>query len=175
MSKTIEYIYSKQEVRNMMHELKIPLEATINNDFIDKKKKPKANNAQFLAWTIDLDNSYKAHIQCSIDNEFPSYSAVLMKSNTLICRLDYHDAHRRSCKKDIFPSLYANDLHMHIYCIDCVKEGFNSDSFVLNVSNEKIESMEFIRFVKLFCTALNIHNSIKCEAILKMEGLFNDK
>ena len=174
MSKTIEYIYSKKEVREMIHERKVPLDVVVDNDFIEKKKKPKSNNPQMLSWQIELLNSYKIHFRSSIDNEFPDYAAILMKANTLIFRLDYHDPHRRNCKKYMFDEIIANDLHMHIYCIDCVKDGFPSDSFVLDISKEKIKTMDFIRFIKLFCMIINLENSIKCEAILEMGGLFND-
>ncbi|WP_442764386.1 hypothetical protein [Sulfurospirillum cavolei] len=173
MPKILESFYSKQEIRAMIDESKVPIDIILNNDYILKKKKPKASNPQFYAWEFDLTGGYKVHLQSTIDNEFPTYSAILMKGNIRICRLDYHDPHRRNCKKQIFPKRYANELHLHIYCIDCVKEGFDVDAFVLDINFTKLQNLEFLSFVNLFFTIIHVETFIKCEASLEFaEDLF---
>ena len=87
----------------------------------------------------------------------------MIKSKITICRIDYHDSHRRKCKKEIFDDLYYNDLHIHLYCDECINENFNWDSFVLDL-NKNISNFE--SFCELFCKITNIHHNFN------QKGLF---
>lgn len=157
----IEHIYTKKEIRDFLQ-----CKKTYNGTFIDfnkdikKKLKPKRDNDTYFFVPIDLDNDFQLKLQSKDDeDEFGEYSAIMLYQNQIICRLDYHDGHRRNCKKDKFENLFYNDLHFHIYCEDCIKEGFKPDQFVLDINEEKIISLKFECFIELFCKIINLETS----------------
>jgi len=109
-----------------------------------------------------LDNNYTIVLQHNNSEDFPEYTAILIRSGIRICRLDYHDAHRRTCKKEIFPDRIANELHLHVYCQDCIQEKLKYDSFVLNVNEKKLNDLSFECFCFLFCNMINLEHDISC-------------
>ena len=100
------------------------------------------------------------------DDEFPKYTAILMLNKTLICRLDYHAGHRRECKKEFFINNIYNDLHLHLYCEDCVREDFKPESFILSINEKKLKSFNFKCFVTLFCEIINLESRLDCQRSL---------
>jgi len=152
----IEYIYTKKDIYKMFNEpKKLTNNEKLTFEKIRKKMKIKPNHPKYYRAEFDLTNNYKIFFQSLIDDEFPEFSAILLKDKTRICRLDYHDSHRRSCKKDIFSQLEYNELHIHLYCEECIKEKLKYDNFVLDVK-KPVESFE--DFCELFCKIANIEH-----------------
>lgn len=164
--RTIEHIYSKQEILDILKFPKSYKGGILNDISIDKRMKIKPNNPAFYSMSLELDNDYLVHLQHNNDDEFPKYTAILMLNKTLICRLDYHDGHRRSCKKEIFIEEIYEDLHLHLYCEECIKERFKSEAFVLNIKQEKLMNFDFKCFVTLFCDIINLRCSLDCQRSL---------
>jgi len=165
----IEHIYSKKDIKYFIEENKFFNGGILSSSDFEKGKKIKKNRPKYIRMDFELDNNYRIVLQDNNDIEFPEYSAILIKNQIRICRLDYHDAHRRNCKKEIFDNIIANELHLHIYCQDCINEKLKYDSFVLNISENKIWSLSFDCFASLFFKIINLNNNIKCE-----KGLFDE-
>jgi hypothetical protein len=166
--KAIEQIYTKQEILNILKFPKNYKNAILNDATIDRRLKIKPNNPAFYSMDLELNDSYKVHFQHNNDEEFPKYTAILMLNKTLICRLDYHDGHRRSCKKEIFIDEMYEDLHIHLYCEECIQQRFKSEAFVLNIKQEKLINFDFKCFVTLFCKIINLGCKLDCQ-----RGLFS--
>jgi hypothetical protein len=167
MDRTIEYIYSREEIKTFLKEQKRIEGNILQYLSLSKKLKPKKNRPKFSTATIELDQGYKVVFQNNNSDEFPEYSAILIKHSIRLCRLDYHDAHRRRCKKEIFCEAIANELHLHLYCEDCLKENLKYDSFVLNILDNKLKTFNFECFMALFCEIIHLDNDIPCS-----KGLF---
>ncbi|WP_044418600.1 hypothetical protein [Halarcobacter anaerophilus] len=164
--KLIENIYTKEEILQILREPKTYNSGKLEDSDIDRRMKLKPNNPQFYTLKLDIDGDYKVILQHNNDDEFPEYSAILMKNNIRICRLDFHEAHRRNCKKEIFKERVANELHLHLYCEDCLKDGFKYDAFVLNISEEKLINLDFKCFVTLFCKTICLEYKLDCQRSL---------
>jgi len=166
--KTIEHIYTKKEILEIFTKSKTFKDRILADIDIDKKMKIKPNNPAFYSLKLELDDGFIVNLQHNNDDEFPKYTAILLLNKTLICRLDYHDGHRRGCKKELFLDDIYDDLHLHLYCEECIKERFKSDAFVLNIKEEKLLNFDFKCFVALFCKIISIPNTLDCQ-----RGLFS--
>lgn len=161
----IENIYSKQEILNILKTQKHYRGGALDDASLDRRMKLKPNHPAFYSIDFELDDGYLIHLQYK-DDEFPKYTAILMFGKTLICRLDYHDGHRRKCKKEIFIDEMYDDLHLHLYCEDCVKEQFRPEAFVLNIKQNKLMNFDYKCFVTLFCKIINLECSLDCQRSL---------
>lgn len=159
----LAYIFNKDEIKSLLSEKKTYQGSKLGYSSIEKKMKLKPNHPQFYTLTLDVDTNFTVIFQHNNDEEFPEYSAILVYGGIRICRLDYHDAHRRNCKKELFPDRIANELHIHIYCKDCLEERLKYDSFVLSVNEKKLYDLSFQCFCALFCKIINLDNTISCE------------
>jgi hypothetical protein len=166
--KLIDYIYTKKEILEKLKTPKLFKNGILNDSDIDRRMKLKPNNPAFYSLKLELSNDFSITLQHNNNDEFPKYSAVLILNKTLLCRLDYHDGHRRSCKKEIFLDELYDDLHLHLYCEECIKESFKNDSFVLNIKEDKILTFDFKCFVTLFCNIINLKSKLDCQ-----RGLFS--
>ena len=164
--KTIEHILTKKDILEILHTPKTFKNGTIQDNDIDKRMKIKPNNPAFYSLKLELDNNFMMTLQHNNDDEFPKYSAILLLNKTLICRLDFHDGHRRSCKKELFEDSIYDDLHIHLYCEECIKERFKSDAFVLNIKETKLITFDFKCFVTLFCQIINLKSNLDCQRSL---------
>jgi len=165
--KTLEYIYSKKEILEILNKPKYFKDGILKDIDIDRRMKIKPNNPAFYSLELELNDGFLIKMQHNNDNEFPKYAAILLFNKTLICRLDYHDGHRRKCKKEIFLNEVYENLHIHLYCKDCIKEKFKSDSFVLNIKENKLLSFDFKCFIALFCKIISLRENLDCQ-----KGLF---
>ena len=163
---TIEHIYTKQEIMKILKSPKSYKSGILDDATINKRMKIKPNNPAFYSMSLELDDGYLVHLQHNNDEEFPKYTAILRFNKTLICRLDYHDGHRRKCKKEIFLDELYDDLHLHLYCEDCIKERFKSEAFVLSIKQEKLPSFDFKCFVALFCEIITLDAKLDCQRSL---------
>ncbi len=166
--KAIEYIYTKKEIMDILKSKKTFKNNSLADGDIKRRMKIKPNNPAFYSMEIELNDDFKIKLQHNNSDEFPKYTVILLFQKTLICRLDYHDGHRRKCKKELFLDELYEDLHLHLYCEDCLKEGFSVDNFVLNIKEEKLLNFEFICFVALFCKIVNLEHRLDCQ-----RGLFS--
>ncbi len=164
----IEQIYTKKEILNILKTPKFYKNGILQESDINRKMKLKPNNPAFYSMDLELNDGFIVKLQHNNDEEFPKYTAILMLNKTLICRLDYHDGHRRKCKKEIFVDELYDDLHLHLYCEDCVKERFKSDSFVLNIKKERLLNFDFKCFIVLFCKIITLEAKLDCQ-----RGLFS--
>jgi len=166
--KVIEHIYKKQEILEILTSPKTYKNRVLNDGDINKKIRLKPNHPPFYSLKLELDNNFIVTLQDNNNDEFPKYTAILLLNKTLICRLDYHDGHRRQCKKEIFLDNLYNDLHLHLYCEECIKERFKSDAFVLNIQENKLPNFDFKCFLTLFCKIISLPNTLDCQ-----RGLFS--
>jgi len=164
--RTIEHIYTKKEILDILKSPKSYKGGILNDGTIDRRMRLKPNNPAFYSMNLELDDGYGIHLQHNNDEEFPKYTAILMLNKTLICRLDYHDGHRRSCKKEIFIEEIYEDLHLHLYCEECIRERFKNEAFVLSIKQEKLLNFDFKCFVTLFCEIINLGCSLDCQRSL---------
>jgi len=166
--KTIEHIFSKQEVLTILKKPKTFKNGILDDSDINRRMKIKPNNPAFYSLKLELDNDFVVTLQHNNDEEFPKYTAILLLNKILICRLDYHDGHRRKCKKELFLDDIYDDLHLHLYCEACIKERFKSDAFVLNIKEQKLLNFDFKCFVTLFCQIISLSSNLDCQ-----RGLFS--
>lgn len=164
----IENIFTKKEISEILKNQKTYKNRALNDADINKRKKIKPNHPPFYSLKIELDNDFIVTFQNNNDDEFPKYTAILLLNKTLICRLDYHDGHRRKCKKELFLDAIYDDLHLHLYCEECIKERFNKDAFVLNIKEHKLLNFDFKCFMALFCKIISLPNTLDCQ-----RGLFS--
>ena len=94
--------YTKKDILEMLKSAKTYKHGALNNSDIDRRMRLKPNNPAFYSVKIELDDNFNIVLQYNNDDEFPKYTAILLLEKTNICRLDYHDGHRRKCKKEIF-------------------------------------------------------------------------
>jgi hypothetical protein len=151
----ITHTYSKKDIYSILKENKtLQNNKTLTFDMIRNKMRIKPNHPNYYHIHFELLNNYKIIFQANNDDEFPEFTATLMKEKTPICRIDYHDSHRRKCKKVNFNCIQYNDLHIHLYCNECINEKFKWDSFVLDL---KKNFSNFEDFCELCCKITNIN------------------
>jgi len=166
--KQITHIYTKKKILNILNSQKTFKENLLLDSDIKRRMKIKPNNPAFYSIELELNDNFKIKLQHNNDDEFPKYTAILMYEKVLICRLDYHDGHRRKCKKEIFSDELYNDLHLHLYCEECLKDRYKVDSFVLDIKEKKLLNFDFICFVALFCKIISLNHKLDCQ-----KGLFS--
>jgi hypothetical protein len=164
--RVIEQVYTKKDILEMLKSAKTYKHGALNNSDIDRRMRLKPNNPAFYSVKIELDDNFNIVLQYNNDDEFPKYTAILLLEKTNICRLDYHDGHRRKCKKEIFLDEIYEDLHLHLYCEKCIRERFKSDAFVLNIKQERLMNFDFKCFVALFCEIINLGYALDCQRSL---------
>jgi len=162
----ITHIYTKKEIYSMLKENKtLASNVPLTFDKIKNKMKLKPNHPKYYRAEFELLNDYKILFQATIDEDFPEFTAILIKNKIPICRIDYHDSHRRKCKKEKFNNIKYNDLHIHLYCNECINEKFRWDSFVLDL-NRKFTNFE--DFCELFCKITNINHNFSQKGLLRL-------
>ena len=162
--KKITHIYTKDEIFKMIKEnKKLTNKTKLTFEMIEQKMKPKPNHPDYYRAEFELENEYKILFQATKDDDFPEYTALLMKNKIPICRIDYHDSHRRHCKKEIFDKREYNELHIHLYCDDCINNNFKWDSFVLDL---KKDFSKFEGFCELCCKITNIESNFSQKRLL---------
>jgi len=164
--KTIEYLYNKKDILQFLKKQKTFKTDVLTNKDVDRRLKIKPNNPAFYSLKLELDDGFIVNLQHNNNDEFPKYMANLFFDKTSICRLDYHEGHRRKCKKEQFLELVADDLHLHLYCEDCIKEKFKVDAFILNIKEEKMLNFDFKCFITLFCKIINLKSKLDCQRSL---------
>ena len=165
-----EYVFTKIEINNFISEKKKYKDSILEFKNIKRKLKLKPNHPPYFGVKLEIDPNYTIYLQDNNDEEFPEYSAILVRSGVRICRLDLHDAHRRVCKKEIFSDRVASELHIHLYCTDCIEEKLKYDSFVLSIDADKLNDLSFQCFCALFCKIINLENNIYCKRTLFYEN-----
>lgn len=158
----ISHIFTKEDIKSFLGESKSHKGKKLYYKLIEKRLKLKPNHPQYYNVKLELDDNYTIVFQHNNSEDFPEYSAILIRTGVRVCRLDYHDAHRRTCKKEIFSDRIANQLHLHVYCKDCIQDNLKYDSFILNINEKKLNDLSFECFCFLFCKMIALENDINC-------------
>ena len=160
----LAYIYTKEDIFSMLKQEKELLSGEVLTfEMIEKRMKIKPNHPNYYRAELELNDDFKILFQATNDEEFPEYTFMLFKNKHPIARVDFHDSHRRHCKKEKFKNRKYNELHIHLYCDECIKEKLKWDSFVLDLHRD-FENFE--DFCEMCCKITNIKHNFSQKRLL---------